>query len=441
MSHSNVLQDTYWKKLISEVAEVETLFLQGEVFAVEGALIKARNLSTEIGSECIVGNNSVPCEVISVSDQETILISYKSHETIRVGDVVLDKGQIKVQVGKNMLGRVLNGMGTPIDGLPPILYDAKKPLRNEVPPVMECPLITEQLFTNIKVIDAFMPFGKGQRVGIFAGSGIGKSTLLGMMTRHSRSDINVVVLVGERGREVKEMVEYDIGEEGLKNTVVIAAISDESAAMRLRAVFYGCAVAEYFRDLGNDVCFMVDSFTRIAHAQREIGMMRGELPIARGYPTSLYHIFPQIVERCGTSDKGTITGIFTVLVEGDDDDEPVTDIVRGIVDGHVILSRELAHQMQYPAVYISGSLSRVANKVQDKKMYDGISKIRERLGLYEQAKDIINAGVYTPGGNRKLDQFMGYKESLDDFLKQDVDEGSNQEEVENFIYRFAERLT
>lgn len=433
-------KSTTWKTLSAQISNTDTMPLQGKVIAVEGSLIRALHIYAEIGTECLIGEKRIPCEIISVSKKECLLVCYKDSNTIAIDDIVYVKGIPAVLVGQHMLGRVLDGMGLPIDNQGPLAYDTEYALHRHSGALLERPLIAEQLYTNIKVLDVFTPLGRGQRIGVFSGSGVGKSTLIGMLARHSQADVNVICLVGERGREVKELIEYELGEEGMENTVVIVSTSEESAAMRLRSVFYACAISEYFSDRGAAVSLMVDSFTRVAFAQREIGMMRGELPVARGFPNSIYKVLPQIVERCGTSPNGSITGIFTVLVEGDDEDEPVSDIVRGIVDGHIILKRELAEQMQYPAIHISSSLSRVAQKIQKNTVYNAVRVIRERLGLYEQAKDIINAGVYTSGGNRRLDMFLVHKQKLDDFLRQGTSEKPDKEDTEAFILAFAEEL-
>lgn len=429
-----------WTSLIEEVRGIDTLLLKGKVFSIEGDLIRAKFITPEIGVECRIGAHEIPCEVISVTDSECLLVAYENVEAIKINDDVIVLPQVGVDVCTSLLGRVVDGLGRGIDGLDKIQCSAKYPLHAKSLPILNRPLIQEQLYTNIKVIDMFAPIGKGQRVGIFSGTGVGKSTLLGMIAHHSLSDVNVVALIGERGREVKELIEYDITKEGMKNTVVVVASSEESPLIRLRAVYYACAIAEYFRDQGYDVSLLVDSLTRIAHAQRETGMMRGEVPVARGFPTSLYRVLPQIVERCGTSWKGSITGIFTVLVEGEDEDEPVTDIVKGIVDGHLVLKRDLAQQMHYPAIHIASSISRVANRIQDPKLNHAISIIRERLGMYEQAKDIINAGVYSPGSNRSLDVFLNVKPEFDNIVKQSIEEKIEIDEVKKFMLDFVARL-
>lgn len=432
--------NNYWKTLINDIKDIDTIFLKGHVASVVGDIIHTKNIHPEIGSECVVGRNATRCEVISATRDECVIIGYENTNGIKINDEVTVRGSSGVGVCGSLLGRVIDGLGRAIDGKGKIRCVERYPLYSKSLSLLNRPLINEQLYTNIKVIDAFTPLGKGQRMGIFSGSGVGKSTLLGMIARNSNSSINVVALVGERGREVKELIEYDIGKEGMKNTVVVVASSEESPAVRMRAVYYACAIAEYFRDKGNDVCLLVDSLTRVAHAQREIGMMRGEVPVARGFPTSLYRVLPQIVERCGNAPTGSITGIFTVLVEGDDEDEPVTDIVRGILDGHIVLTRELAEQMHFPAVHISSSLSRVANRVRKTKIQKAASTIRVRLGMYEQSKDIINAGVYTSGTNKDLDIFLNLKPEFDEFIAQGISEHADIDRVEDFLVEFAERL-
>lgn len=325
-------------------------------------------------------------------------------------------------MGTALLGRVLDGLGKPIDGGEPLDL-LKRASTNQVPPLpMDRPPISQPLETGIRVVDGMLTLGKGQRMGIFAGSGVGKSTLLGSFARNARADVSVVALVGERGREVREFIERDLGPEGLARSVVVVSTSDTPALIRLKAATVAMTIAEYFRDCGMDVIFMMDSVTRYAMAQREVGLAVGEPPASKGYPPSVFALLPKLLERAGSSSKGSITGLFTVLVEGDDFNEPITDAVRSIVDGHIVLSRELAARNHYPSIDVLNSVSRVMPAIVDKDHQQAAAIARKHLATYEKARDLINIGAYVNGSDPEIDAAIAIYPSLLSYLQQGVKE-------------------
>ncbi len=420
---------TTWKDILKSAIEyTSTTEVQGRVVAVDGLLIHVKNLCLAVGNQCRI-RDDVLAEVVSVNSEGCSLLAYSDTRTVCINDIVRPLNGFKVFVGNSMLGRVINAVGKPIDNKGSLRLEALQALYAKPTSLLERPLIRQVLYTGVRAIDAFTTVGIGQRIGIFSGSGVGKSTLLGMIARHVKADVNVIALIGERGREVREFLEYDLGPEGLKRSVIIVASSEEGPSVRIRCAHFACALAEYFRDKGNDVALYMDSLTRVARAQRELGLLRGEMPAARGYPPSLDGVLSSVLERCGTSRLGSITGFFTVLVDGDDIEEPVSDIVRGLIDGHIILSRDLAQASHYPAIDILRSLSRVATKVCDSDILDAASYIRSKVNLYEQSKDIINAGVYTSGTNAQLDVFLKNKKRLDVFLKQGIKEYADNKSI------------
>ncbi|MBD3276599.1 MAG: FliI/YscN family ATPase, partial [Candidatus Marinimicrobia bacterium] len=333
------------------------------------------------------------------------------------------------------LGRVLDGLGRPIDGKGPIHGKKMQPIHNTPPDPLDRRRITQPLFTGIRAIDTLLTCGKGQRVGIFAGSGVGKSVLLGMVARKTSADVNVIALIGERGREVRDFIEKDLGEEGLKRSIVVAVTSDQAPLIRIKGGLIATAIAEYFRGKGNDVMLMMDSVTRIAMAQREIGLAVGELPAAKGYTPSVFGMLPKLLERAGSDEAGSITGMYTVLVEGDDMNEPVADMVRSILDGHVVLSRKLAALNQYPAIDVLQSISRVMIDVVDEEHHELANKMIEVLASYEEAEDLINIGAYVKGSNPRIDRAISLIDQIRDFLKQGIKE---EVSFENSIQRMRE---
>ncbi|NLK09135.1 MAG: FliI/YscN family ATPase, partial [Firmicutes bacterium] len=330
--------------------------------------------------------------------------------------------QLTVEVGENLLGRILDGLGRPMDGLGNLQGHRHYLLHGQPPRPLERQRINAPLSVGVRAIDGLLTCGKGQRIGIFSGSGVGKSTLLGMMARNTEADVNVIALVGERGREVRDFVERDLGPEGLARSVVVVATSDQPALIRLKGAYTATAVAEYFRDEGMNVLFMMDSVTRFAAAQREIGLAVGEPPATRGYPPSVFALLPRLLERTGPGKDGTITAFYTVLVEGDDMNEPVADTVRGILDGHIVLSRRLADRGHYPAIDILTSVSRVMPEVIERPHLAAASDIKEAVATYREMEDLINIGAYRTGSNAKVDRAIQLLEPIEQFLRQEIDE-------------------
>jgi flagellum-specific ATP synthase len=347
-----------------------------------------------------------------------------------VGALVTASGErLSVPVSERLLGRVLNGMGKPIDGGPDVGSTELYPVSNVPPTPLDRTPIAEQVVTGIRAIDSMVSVGKGQRLGIFSGSGVGKSTLVGMIARNTEADINVIALIGERGREVREFLEHDLGPEGLERSVVVVATSDSPPLARLKAAYVATTIAEYFRDQGADVMLLFDSVTRFARAQREIGLARGEPPATRGFPPSVFSTLPKLLERCGTAAHGTITGFYSILVEGDDMDEPISDTVRGILDGHLVLSRRLAQLYHYPAIDVLNSVSRLATRVVPDELRDQIGYIRRLLATYREAEDLINVGAYAAGSNPAIDEAIQKMDAINELLRQRIEERSDLEET------------
>ncbi len=406
---------------------IDPLEYGGRVTKIVGLTIESNGPTTRIGDVCKVysykGNESIEAEVVGFKDQRVLLMPFGKVEGIGLGSRVISTNQpFQVPVGKKFVGRVLDALGNPMDDKGPIEPDYLYPVENEPPAPLSRSRIKEVLPLGIKAIDGLLTVGRGQRMGIFAGSGVGKSTLLGMIARNAVADINVITLVGERGREVKDFIEKDLGPEGLKKSILIVATSDQPAMMRLKCAMVGTAIAEYFRDQGKNVLLLMDSLTRFAMAQREIGMAVGEPPISRGFPPSVYSILPQLLERTGTSEKGSITGLYTVLVEGDDMNEPISDTVRGILDGHIVLSRVLASANHYPAIDVLSSISRVMRDIVTPEHFNNAGFIKNKLAIYREAQDLINIGAYKKGSNPDIDEAIALNGPIDGFLKQRVDE-------------------
>ena len=421
-----------WNQLIQTVNQTEPISAQGRVSKIVGLMVEAAGPRASVGEYChIITRNGreLPAEVVGFRNSTTLLMPLGELEGIAPGDRVLPQRQkLTVPVGPGLLGRILDGLGHPMDGRP-LLTETAYPLQNKPPNALLRPRIRDTLSVGVRAIDGILTIGRGQRMGIFSGSGVGKSTLLGMMARNTVADVNVIALVGERGREVRDFIEKDLGSEGLARSVIIVATSDQPALVRLKAAFTATAIAEYFRDRGENVLLMMDSVTRFAMAQREVGLTVGEPPATRGYPPSVFALLPKLLERSGMAETGSITGIYTVLVDGDDHNEPIADSVRGILDGHIVLTRELAMQNNYPAIDILQSVSRVMNDVisQEHKELAGI--IREHISVYRDAKDLIDIGAYTPGSNPKIDAATQHMDSILAFTRQDVDEHAGFEET------------
>ncbi|MFP4330363.1 MAG: FliI/YscN family ATPase, partial [Spirochaetaceae bacterium] len=414
----------------------------GRVQSVQGLLIESLGPQAIMGELCQINiertNQSVWAEVVGLEGHLVRLMPYTEIEGIEIGNSVVATGHgLKVGVSTAMLGRVLNAMGRPIDDGPEIVTEEQYPVLNDPPDVLTRRTIDQQVETGVRAIDALIATGKGQRLGIFSGSGVGKSTLLGMIARNTSADVNVIALIGERGREVKEFIENELGEEGLERSVVVVSTSNTPALARLRAAYVATSIAEYFRDQDNDVMLMFDSVTRFARAQREIGLARGEGPASRGFPPSVDAVLPKLLERCGTSEVGTITGFYTILVEGDDMDEPVSDTVRGILDGHLVLSRRLAQRYHYPSIDVLASVSRLERRVTPPHVQEAAGQIRTLLAAYQENEDLINAGVYVRGSSEEIDRALDKMPEINRLLRQRVEERSTLEETHRQLCELA----
>lgn len=413
-------------KYMFALEKVEPIKSNGKVTQVLGLTIESNGPGVNLGELCYIYPNTkdqkIMAEVVGFKKNKILLMPLGELKGIGPGCEVVACGKsFSIGVGPQLLGRVLDGLGNPIDGLGQLNFNSEYPVNNSPPNPLQRKRINEPLAFGVKAIDGAITCGKGQRVGIFSGSGIGKSTLLGMIARNTSADINVIALVGERGREVREFLEKDLGPEGLQRSVVIVATSDQPALVRLKAAMVATTIAEYFRDQSKDVMLMMDSVTRFAMAQREVGLAIGEPPATRGYTPSVFALLPKLLERSGTSLKGTITGLYTVLVEGDDHNEPIADAVRGILDGHIVLSRELAIQNHYPPIDVLASVSRVINDITVPDHLEAISCLKNILATYREAKDLIDIGAYATGSNEKIDYAIEMINQVNDFLKQEID--------------------
>ena len=428
-------------QLIEQIPNIPTLKKFGKVTRVVGLMIESQGPDSSMGDVCKIHVNSptnghqiILAEVVGFKDEIVVLMPYSSLREISIGCLVEGTGKpLDVKVGPELIGKVLDSMGEPYDGysLPRGLVSV--PTEKEPPNPMTRPPITERLEVGVKAIDGMLTVGSGQRVGIFAGSGVGKSTLLGMIARNTKADLNVIALVGERGREVREFIERDLGPEGLSRSIVVAATSDQPALMRIKAAFTATAIAEYFRDRGMNVMLMMDSVTRVAMAQREIGLAVGEPPATRGYTPSVFAILPTLLERTGTNLHGTITAFYTVLVDGDDMNEPIADAVRGILDGHIVLDRTLANKGQYPAINVLKSVSRLMNHITEPDHVAAASRLRELYYTYSKSEDLINIGAYKRGTSREIDEAIQYEPLITNFLKQGFMEKVSLEQTVNEI--------
>ncbi|MEY8235579.1 flagellar protein export ATPase FliI [Lachnospiraceae bacterium 66-29] len=406
----------------------------GKVVKIVGLTIESVGPNAKLNDLCriIIDKNrniSIMAEVVGFRDKRLLLMPYESVEGLGVGCIVENTGHpLSVYVGNEMLGHTLDGMGRPTD-IDELVLREEYPVDAAPPDPMARVIIDEVLPLGVKAVDGLITVGKGQRIGIFAGSGVGKSTLLGMFARNTRADINVIALIGERGREVREFIERDMGEEGMRRSVVIVATSDRPALLRRNAAKTATAIAEYFRDQGKDVLLMMDSLTRFSMAQREIGLASGEPPVTRGYPPSVYSEMPKLLERAGNSDKGSITGLYTVLVDGDDFNEPITDTARSILDGHIMLDRKLAHKNHYPAIDVLQSISRVMSSIVDREHKEAAGKLKNVLATYQEAEDLINIGAYKKGSNRNIDYAIEKIDEVNQFLLQETHDKFTFEEI------------
>ncbi len=404
----------------------------GRIDKLVGMTVESIGPPCSIGDVCTIQinkNKAVLSEVVGFNENKILLMPYEDLDGIALNSTVINTGtRLRVPVTENLIGRTIDALGNPIDGGPPIEYTETMLIDGEPSNPMLRPGIKEPIEMGVRAIDGFLTIGKGQRMGIFAGSGVGKSTLMGMMARNVKADVNVIALVGERGREVLEFINRDLGPEGIKRSVLVVATSDQPAMMRSKCALTATTIAEYFQKQGKDVLLMMDSLTRYCMAQREIGLATGEPPVARGYTPSMYKVLPRLLERAGNFEKGSITGIYTVLVEGDDANEPISDTVRGIIDGHIMLSRKVAAKNHYPAIDISSSISRLMSEIASPEHKMAASELRNMLAVYDANVDLISIGAYKSGGNPELDRAVQNIDELNNFLKQRVDEKVTFEE-------------
>ncbi|MBI5105378.1 MAG: FliI/YscN family ATPase [Solirubrobacterales bacterium] len=417
-------------RLGAAVARADLHRRHGRVSDLIGLIVEATGLEAEVGEVCDVrvgrnrdgGWETIPAEVVGFRSGQTLLMPLGEMHGIGPGDVVTATGrQVSVAVGDHLLGRVLDGLGNPIDGGPPLDGSPVRPIVASPPSPLERPRIEDRVTLGVRALDTLVPCGRGQRLGIFAGSGVGKSSLLGMIARSTSADVNVICLVGERGREVREFIDRDLGP-ALERSIVVVATSDQPALVRIKAALTATTIAEHFRDRGADVMLMMDSVTRFAMAQREVGLAIGEPPATRGYTPSVFALLPKLLERSGTSRHGSITGLYTVLVDGDDMNEPIADAVRSILDGHVVLTRELAHAGHYPAVDVLQSVSRLEREIAAPPVLDGARRLRSLLAAFRDKRDLIAIGAYERGSDPLTDAAIDLKDGIDGFLRQHVEE-------------------
>jgi flagellum-specific ATP synthase len=396
--------------------------IEGEIVELVGLLVESRGPTAGMGDFCEIRTRSgraIRTQVVGFREGRVLSMPLEETDGLCLGDRIIARGgESDVEVSPQLLGRVLDGFGMPMDGGPPLAETETRPLYTPPRSPMERAHIDQRLATGIRVIDGLLPCGKGQRIGIFGGSGVGKSTLLGSMARSSSANVNIIALIGERNREVRAFIEHDLGPEGMRRSVVVVATSDRPAPLRVRASFVALAIAEYFRDRGEDVLLVMDSITRLAMAQREIGLAAGEPPSQKGYTPSVFSLLPKVCERAGNFDNGSITAFFTVLVEGDDFNEPICDAMRAILDGHITLARELGAAGHYPAIQVLDSVSRLQSKLSTPEESAHARKIREALALYRQSEDLINLGAYVSGTNPKLDAVIRSRNDMMRFLRQ-----------------------
>jgi len=421
-------------KLMSHLEEFELTTVHGRITEAVGMLIRAVVPQVKMGEICLIKRAGTPllAEVVGFTKEEVILSPLGDMSGIGPSSEVIPmRMSMEIKVGPELLGRVLNGMGEPLDEdtKGPLKLKESFPVINTPPDPLKRKLIEEPLTVGVRAIDGALTCGKGQRVGIFAAAGVGKSTLLGMIARNAVADVNVISLIGERGREVREFLQNDLGEEGMKRSVVIVSTSDQAAQTRINAAYVGTAIAEYFRAQGKSVILMMDSVTRFARALREIGLAAGEPPARAGFTPSVFSILPRLLERSGNSDKGSITAFYTILVAGDDMNEPVADEVRSILDGHIILSSDLARQYHYPAIDVLASVSRILPQIVDRQHLELIGKIREVLANYKKNELLIRIGEYKPGSDKNADFALKYIDKVNKFLKQQVEEKAPFEET------------
>ena len=416
-----------FRELIPQIRSAETMSRTGKIENIVGMSIEASGGRAAIGDICRIYSNEsggqIPAEVVGFKNDHILLMPYANMSGISAGNFVRNTGKrLTLPVGPFLRGRVINALGQPIDGLEPFGRGDTFSIDTAYINPMTRPPIRERMEFGVKAIDSLLTIGKGQRIGIFAGSGVGKSTLMGMIAKNVKADINVIALVGERGREVLEFIQKDLGEEGMRRSILVVATSDQPAMLRMKCPSVATSIAEYFRDQGYDVLLMMDSLTRFAMAQREIGLAIGEPPVARGYTPSMYAEMPKLLERSGNFEKGSITGVYTVLVEGDDTNEPIADTVRGILDGHIVLSRQLANANHFPAIDVGASISRLMVEIVSPEHRQLAGKLRDIMSVYEKNADLVSIGAYKAGTNPKLDNALGKIDGINQFLMQGINE-------------------
>ncbi len=427
-----------FEKYYRALKETTTVRFIGRVSKIIGLTIESNGPQVKIGEVCYIyplkSDKPIIAEVVGFSFEKVLLMPLGEMEGVGPGSKVFATGHfLSVEVGDALLGRVIDGTGALLDDGPSLDLKQRYPINNEPPNPLKRMKIDEPISLGVRALDGLLTVGRGQRIGVFAGSGVGKSTLMGMIARNTKADVNVIALVGERGREVSEFIEKDLGEEGLKRSVLIVATSDKPALVRVNAALLATSIAEFFRDKGLNVMLMMDSLTRFSMAQREIGLAVGEPPVSRGYTPSVFTKLPRLLERAGNSDKGSITGLYTVLVDGDDMNEPVADAIRGILDGHVVLSRALAHKGHYPAIDVLQSVSRVMPNIISNEHLEIARDFNELFATYKNSEDLINIGAYEVGSNAKIDYSIKRIDYMNDFLRQDVNDKSDLEGIEEAL--------
>jgi len=423
-----------FSKLPELIQKAETISYIGKIENVIGMAMESSGNRASIGDIAMIYNEEkhrqIPVEVVGFRGDKMQLMAYENLNGVAAGSFVRNtRKRLKIPVGEFLRGRIIDATGNPMDDLGPLPSSRYYYVENTYINPLSRPPITDPLEFGVKAIDGLNTVGKGQRIGIFAGSGVGKSTLLGMIARNVKADINVIALVGERGREVREFIEKDLGPEGMKRSVLVVATSDQPAMLRMKCPLVATTIAEYFKDQGKDVLLMMDSLTRFSMAQREIGLASGEPPVSRGYPPSVYAEMPKLLERAGRSEKGSITGLYTVLVDGDDFNEPITDTARSILDGHIVLDRKLGHKNHYPAIDVLQSISRCMSQIVDRDHKKLAGKLKSVLATYNEAEDLINIGAYKAGSNPAIDMAIQKIDAVNGFLCQEVDEKFDYEQT------------
>ncbi len=441
LPHEKVDVLAKYRDIIEEVDVVRRI---GKVERIAGLTIESAGPAVKYGELCKIKLESgdyLFAEVVGLNKNRLVLMPIGDMRGVTVGALVLDAGSaMTVPVGDALLGRVISGTGRPLDGKGELYTKTRYPVDSRPANPLQRTLITEPLSVGIRAIDGLLTVGRGQRIGIFSGSGVGKSTLLAMMARYTDADVNVIALIGERGREVRDFVDKELGADGLKRSVVVVATSDQPPMVRIRGAFTAHSVAEYFRDQGLSVNLLMDSVTRFALAQREVGLATGEPSATRGFPPSVFSLLPRLLERAGTREGGgSITGFYTVLVEADDMNEPIADTVRGILDGHIVLDRELAHRNHYPAIDVLGSISRCMKDVVDREHRDAANRFRELLAAYRNSEDLITLGAYKRGSDTMVDRAIDMREAMNSFLKQDIYEKDTFDAIAKRLKGFFEK--